>query len=158
MMRDLLETYPEEAPQWPTSETYRGLVKAAIRKNDVDAAETFIKNAKLFLVSPNANVFSALMEWRLQADDLMGAVGYYRQSLGSLANTDEDIPVLNQLLRVLAAVEKPDFELITRITEDLEKRGSTLESEDRPSPLNPLPNPRTDHGRRGYPQRQRLSA
>lgn len=117
--------------QEPDAATIDILIMAAIEKRNPYLAERFLSVGAELGIAPKGSTYVLQMDYRLDANDLSGALAIYPKlhNREVEVNNDEDLPVLNKYLRKLCTAKEPDAGLILDITSDLEQRRATLEPE-----------------------------
>ncbi|KAI0141703.1 pentatricopeptide repeat domain-containing protein [Xylariaceae sp. FL1272] len=131
-MIDVAATRTREMPEaQPDIGTINALLKAAIDKDDPYSAERFVALSKKLGFQPNQTTYLLQLDYRIRANDLGGAYSAYQalQTLEASTSLDNEVPILNRLIRVLCASSRPHYDRILEVTDYLEQRHVTLEPE-----------------------------
>ncbi|KAK5114528.1 hypothetical protein LTR62_002463 [Meristemomyces frigidus] len=106
----------------PDSATVNALVEWANSKDDPYTAERFIALGRERGIEPDAKTFVLQMAYRLRGNDIDGALTAYKNLQATDLSSDEDIPVVNDLLGALCSSPRHDFDTIMNIVADLSDR------------------------------------
>ncbi|KAI0892168.1 complex I intermediate-associated protein [Annulohypoxylon nitens] len=130
-MIKVAQDYNKDRPEsLPNIGTMNALVKVATDQNDPYLAERLIELSKKLGFEPNYKTYMLQLEYRIRANDLDGAFATF-QTLEDLdvATKDQEIAILNSLIRALCAAPDPVYERVLAVTSYLEQRLVTLEPE-----------------------------
>ncbi|KAK4574121.1 hypothetical protein LTR86_001882 [Recurvomyces mirabilis] len=111
-----------EERRLPDSATINALVAWAISKDDPYTAERFIALGRDRGIEPDAKTFVLQMEYRLHVNDIDGALTAYKNLQATDLSSDEDIPVVNNLIVALCPSPRHDFDTIMNVAADLSDR------------------------------------
>ena len=130
LMRLMVEKGPRKKTDvQPDIDTLNGLLKYANERGDAYSAERLMRLAESWKLSPNANTLMLQMEYRLRERDIDGAKTTYQALRGHELSNNEDVPLMNRLVRESCQAERADEEQIMSYVQDIEDKRALLEPE-----------------------------
>lgn len=133
-MFDVMEKSNEEIAnpdEWrlPDIGTINALVEYATSKADPYLAERFIALGKDRGIQPDAKTYQLQVEYRLKIKDVDGALLAYKNLQAMDLSSNEDVPIVNQLIVELCRTKRHDFETVMNVAMDLSDRRVRFEPE-----------------------------
>lgn len=113
----------------PDIETINALVELAISKNDPYTAERFIAMGEKRGIYPDAHTRTMQINYRLSANDIVGARSAYHLLEGVRLNDEAVAAAANKLIRAMASAEHHTFDDVLAIVDDLHEHRAYLEPE-----------------------------
>ncbi|WPH00105.1 Complex I intermediate-associated protein 84, mitochondrial [Acrodontium crateriforme] len=111
----------------PDAATINELVEYAISKNDPYMAERFITLGRDRNILPDARTYVLQINYRLDVDDVDGALTAYKNLQGQDVSSKEDVPAVNRLIVALCNSQRHDFDTIMNVAADLSDRRARFE-------------------------------
>ena len=121
----------QDRTQWrvPDIATINSLVGFAVSKNDPYMAERFITLGKERRIDPDAQTYTLQMKYRLQVDDVDGALVAYKNLQMIDPSSDDDVPTVNKLIVAMCKGKRHDFETIMNVAADLSDRRARFKAD-----------------------------
>lgn len=116
------QTLPEAEWRIPDTTTLNRLVKVAVDRKDPYLAERFISLGRSRNIQPDALTLIYQMQYRLVVKDVDGALTVYKHLQSQDLSANQDIPVVNELIRAMCTSGRQDFESIMNVAADLSDR------------------------------------
>lgn len=123
------QSLPKDEWRIPDTITLNRLVKVAIDRKDPYLAERLIAIGRARNFQPNALTLIYQMEYRLAVKDVDGALTVYKHLQSHDLSKNEDITVVNELIRAMCASGRQDFDSIMNVAADLSDRQARFEPE-----------------------------
>ncbi|THW25447.1 hypothetical protein D6D23_04363 [Aureobasidium pullulans] len=123
------QSLPEAEWRVPDTSTLNKLVKVAVDRKDPYLAERFIALGKSRNIQPNALTLIYQMRYRLVVKDVDGALTVYKHLQAQDLSKNQDVIVVNELIRAMCTSGRQDFESIMNVAADLSDRQSYFEPE-----------------------------
>lgn len=119
----------EERSRWrlPDIDTINALVETAISQKDPYRAERFIALGRDRDIEPNSRTYVLQMDYRLDVNDVDGALTAYKNLQGMDLTSNSDVPVVNRLIVALCNTQRHDFDTIMNVAADLSDRRARFE-------------------------------
>ena len=111
----------------PDIETINNLVEFANSRIDPYTAERYISMGQKRGMIPNAQTYVLQMDYRISVGDIDGAKASYDRLQGEEVHGDEDLVVVNRLIRALCAAPHPSHNAIATMVSDVEQRRARLD-------------------------------
>lgn len=111
----------------PDATTVNALVEFAISKRDPYMAERFMVLGQDHGIEPDASTYVLQMDYRLDVNDIDGALTAYKNLQAMAVSGDEDLPAVNRLVVALCASKRHDFDTVMNVVADLSERQSRFE-------------------------------
>ncbi|KAG9993731.1 hypothetical protein KCU78_g18754, partial [Aureobasidium melanogenum] len=121
------KSLPKDEWRIPDTTTLNNLVKVAVDRKDPYLAERLIAIGGARNIQPNALTLIYQMEYRLAVKDLDGALTVYKHLQSHDLSKNEDISVVNELIRTMCASGRQDFDSIMNVAADLSDRQARFE-------------------------------
>nr|POE74379.1 complex i intermediate-associated protein 84, mitochondrial [Quercus suber] len=117
-----------ETPLRPDIETINGLIGMAISKSDPYMAERFISLGKDRGIPPDARTFVLQINYRLEVNDVDGALTAYKNLQASESiSAEDDAAAVNKLIVALCGSKAHDFDTVMNVAADLSDRRARFE-------------------------------
>jgi len=113
----------------PDAKTINSLVELANSKNDPYLAERFIQLGHKWDVRPDAQTYMLQMKYRLSVNDIDGATASYKALQAEEVENDEDLPLLNALIRAMCSSNRYPVDHVMVYVQDLNDRRARFEPE-----------------------------
>jgi pentatricopeptide repeat protein len=111
---------------WPTSDTAHALLEVAVKAKNETAINEVLSTFQAKDVSLDAKSHILLVSWQIDIGDPRRALKTYVDMRATQAATDEDIPMMNRLIRDLCGHKTPPFQAIFKLLHELEERAALL--------------------------------
>lgn len=111
----------------PDIDTINDLVEFAITKNDPYMAERFINLGRDRSIEPDSRTYVLQMGYRLDVDDVDGALTAYKHLQATDLASNEDVPTVNRLIVALCNTGRHSFDTIMNVAADLSDRRARFE-------------------------------
>jgi hypothetical protein len=112
----------------PDVHTINDLVKYAVSKNDPYLAERFIALGQARGIEPDSWTYVLQMQYRLNVNDIDGALIAYKNLQATDISTKDDGPTVNKLVVALCKSKRHDFDTIMNVAADLSDRKMRFEA------------------------------
>ncbi|CAD0094912.1 unnamed protein product, partial [Aureobasidium mustum] len=121
------QSLPKNEWRTPDTLTLNRLVKVAVDRKDPYLAERLIAIGRARNIQPDALTLIYQMEYRLAVKDVDGASTVYKHLQSHDLSKNEDISVVNELIRAMCASGRQDFDSIMNVAADLSDRQARFE-------------------------------
>ncbi|KAI5194900.1 hypothetical protein E4T39_08463 [Aureobasidium subglaciale] len=110
--------------EWRTADTFtlNNLVSVAVDRRDPYLAERFIALGRARNIEPDAQTLIYQMQYRLAVKDVDGALTVYQHMQSYDLSKNQDVSVVNELIRAMCDSGRQDFESIMNVAADLSDR------------------------------------
>ncbi len=130
MVENGAKTVPSSAPKLhPDNDTINRLIEFAVSEKDSYLAERYMDLGRKWDVRPNAKTYILQMDYRLSVNDVKGALEAYRKLQGEEVVDNEDVPIVNRLIRAMCGYKRRDYDEIMSVVTDLNERKARFEPE-----------------------------
>ncbi|KAG9957367.1 hypothetical protein KCU61_g9180, partial [Aureobasidium melanogenum] len=123
------QSLPKDEWRIPDTIMLNKLVKVAVGRKDPYLAERLISIGGARNIQPDALTLIYQMEYRLAVKDVDGALTVYKHLQSHDLSKNEDISVVNELIRAMCASGRQDFDSIMNVAADLSDRQARFEPE-----------------------------
>lgn len=106
----------------PNIQTFNGLIRFAVSRNDAYTAERYFSLAEKWGVAPDAQTYILQVEYRLAAGDVEGAQSAYSKLRQESDRGNEDWLVMNQLLGILTTKSDVKNETVLNMIDDISEK------------------------------------
>ncbi|KAH0367352.1 hypothetical protein KCU65_g4751, partial [Aureobasidium melanogenum] len=121
------QSLPKDEWRIPDTIMLNKLVKLAVGRKDPYLAERLIAIGGARNIQPNALTLIYQMEYRLAVKDVDGALTVYKHLQSHDLSKNEDVSVVNELIRAMCASGRQDFDSIMNVAADLSDRQARFE-------------------------------
>lgn len=118
---------PEAEWRIPDVKTINSLVEVAVERKDPYLAERFVALGRARNIEPDALTLTYQMQYRLAVGDTDGALTVYKHLQSHDLSQNEDVAVVNGLIRAMCASGRQDFESIMNVAADLSDRQAAFD-------------------------------
>lgn len=129
MMRVMVRENEADETVRPDIDTINGLIKLANSRNKAYEAERYVVLAEKWGLVPNAMTYVLQLDYRLNVEDIDGALVTYNKLQGEDVRDGVDIPVVNKLVRALCTSKHIGQDTVLTVLDDLNERKARLEPE-----------------------------
>ncbi|KAK6006674.1 hypothetical protein QM012_005682 [Aureobasidium pullulans] len=121
------QSLPKDEWRIPDTIMLNKLVKVAVDRKDPYLAERLIAIGGARNIQPDALTLIYQMEYRLAVNDVDGALTVYKHLQSHDLSKNQDISVVNELIRAMCASGRQDFDTIMNVAADLSDRQARFE-------------------------------
>ncbi|KAM3413637.1 hypothetical protein BST61_g10331 [Cercospora zeina] len=112
----------------PDVSTINKLVEYATSKQDPYLAERFIALGQARSIEPDARTYQLQMQYRLNVNDVDGALIAYKNLQAMDLSSNQDVPTVNELIVALCLSKRHDFDTVMNVAMDLADRRARFEA------------------------------
>ncbi|KAI4728260.1 hypothetical protein E4T49_03984 [Aureobasidium sp. EXF-10728] len=123
------QSLPRDEWRIPDTLTLNILVKVAVVRKDPYLAERLIAVGRTRNIQPDALTLIYQMQYRLAVKDVDGALTVYKHLQSHDLSKNEDVSVVNELIRTMCASGRQDFDSIMNVAADLSDRQAPFDPE-----------------------------